>query len=324
MKRSKQELIQRWNAEEGRKAYAVILENINKGEQGRDIIEEALRHLPYSKELPIFHTRKGKPYQLSDFRGIDFSDQDLSNADLSYGQLDEAKFDNCRLDNVYFFASNVPNGSMKKVKGKKAWIHGVFLDNVVLDHSLFYDTEFNISIKNTSIKNAYFKDCTITCLNSENLDFEGTVFENTSLFLQNSGLKDEQEESIIWIGLNEVTFKGISSIGIRGKWQEIYFNKASLLDLDFSGYAIQGSDPLQNASFRGSILKNVNFESIDLKGADFENAILEDASFLNAGLQNVNFQGANLQNVNFQGANLQGSDFTNANTQGANFMGAEF
>lgn len=326
--RHKKELEQRWTTEQGENIYKTILKHINEGEAGRDIIEVALKQLLYSEELPVHKARNGKTFQLSDFRGIDFTSCNLSGADLGYGQYDYAKFEKCDLNNVNIFSANIKNASMSEVQGTKAWIHGVLLDNVNLDNAHFQDTEFNIKPYCTTFKKAYFKGCTMVCLKSNNVNFEGATFDNSSLSLQNSWLADNEngleEGNTSWINLKSTVFKNSSELGTIGKWHTMYFDESKLFDIDFSGYAIQGPNPLQNASFQKAILKRVNFSGANLEGSNFENAYLEEVNFENATLENVNFRGTNLQNANFQGANVQGADFTGANTKGANFIGAEF
>jgi len=327
-----EKLKERWNTTVGREVYSTIIKNINKGGEGWDIIEKALEKLPHNDELPLLKqekNNKSRNFRESDFRGIDLSNKNLSNSEPYFINAYGANLNSCKIDNSNFYVGTIEKASLMGIKGKNLWFSGTHIKNSNLDNTKFTETEFSCILQEVSFKNSLFRDCKLSLgFSSQNIDFTGSIFDNTRLSIYR-GLEYENKEylnepSNCWLNLKKVIFTKGSRLTLTGKWEKIYFDEADLSGLDFSGYAIQGNNPLQNASFQRSNLKNINFSNLNLNDANMEQANLEGSNFENSILKNVNFRGANLQNANFRGANLQGADFTSANTKGVDFMGTEF
>ncbi|MDY7991368.1 pentapeptide repeat-containing protein [Paenibacillus polymyxa] len=109
--------------------------------------------------------------------------------------------------------------------------------------------------------------------------------------------------------LNESSF--INSVFTKGNLIGSRWNKACLIEADFSGCLIQ----------------EARFEKANLREASFRDAvavpgIYQSERWERPGFQPVSFAGADLTGATFQGAYLQDADFTGAILQGANFIGA--
>ncbi|MCP3808123.1 pentapeptide repeat-containing protein [Paenibacillus sp. Lou8.1] len=164
-------------------------------------------------------------------------------------------------------------------------------------------------------------------------DQSEVVFKRDVRAKDSSVMKDWLEEKKPYDYIHEV-FRGIDGSqgnykGIRLQYADL--NESSFINSVFTKGNLIGSRwnkaCLIEADFSGCLIQEARFEKANLRGASFRDAvavpgIYQSERWERPGFQPVSFAGADLTGATFQDAYLQDADFTGAILQGADFIGA--